>query len=365
MNCTNCGNALRPGDQFCLKCGGPAPPSNMEPSGAPASPPPQPQPQSYPPQSTQAPPPQQTQGYPPQQPQARPPSDAQNQARTLYGLAMLVSLIGGIMLMVFDFGGWYNYDGYLGVREWGWVGPYVNTYSILPFLAVAGSLFYCSFIAYQGFSSKQLLPRSLIMRGLVISIIVLVVVGVGAVALFAMTAEADSTWLEAGFYGGAIGSLLTALMFGLVLKNTPHTKVDKRGRYGAQPVGTQYPYPQTQAPQATEPLQQPQPETSREPQVTGPDEGKEEQPTQEEERTPKEEPQPKTQKSAQEPQPVQQQYQQQPQQQQYPQQYQQPYYLKYKQQPQQQTYPCRTCGRPLRYVHEYRRWYCDTCRQYV
>ncbi len=360
MNCTNCGNALRPGDQFCLKCGSPAPLSS--PGQETPDSPPYPedykssqQPQSHPQQATQAP--------PSQQPQAYPSSDAQSQVRTLYGLAMLVSLIGGIMLMVFDFGGWYNYDGYLGVREWGWVGPYVNTYSFFPFFAVACSLFYCSFIAYQGFSSKEPLPWSMVFRGLVISIIVLAVVGGGAVALFAMTAEADSTWLEAGFYGGAIGSLLTALMFGLVLKNTPHTKVDKRAGHGAQPYSSQsaaqYPYPQTQTPQTDspqmiqppEPSPQPPPDTPLEPQVTGAAEREEQKP-------------PEKTQPEQEPQPTQEKYEQQPQQQQYQQSY-YPQYQQQYQQPQQQTYPCRTCGRPLRYVPEYRRWYCDTCRQYV
>lgn len=37
----------------------------------------------------------------------------------------------------------------------------------------------------------------------------------------------------------------------------------------------------------------------------------------------------------------------------------------YQQTTQQQTYPCLTCGHPLRYVNEYQRWHCDTCRKYV
>jgi hypothetical protein len=367
MNCTNCGNVLRPGDQFCLKCGGPAPPSDVETSGqaAPASTPPpedykppQQQPQSYPEQTAQT--------YPPQQPQASPPSDAQAQARTLLGLAMVFSLIGGIMLMVLEFGGWYNYNDYYHSREWGWVGPLENPLSFLPFLAVAGGLFYCSFIAYQQFSSKEGLKRSLVMRGFVISLIVFIIVIIGGATLIALTWENDSQWLSEGFYGGAIGSLLTFILFWLVLKNIPHTKVDKRARYGAQPYGAQPPYPQTQVPQGdgtqmipgTEPSSQP--ESAQESQVTGTTEGEEEQTPQEEEPKPQEEPK---QEPPHEVQPAQKQAQQ-PQSQQ--QQYQQPYYPQYQQQqPQQQTYPCRTCGRPLRYVPEYRRWYCDTCRQYV
>jgi hypothetical protein len=204
------------------------------------------------------------------------------------------------------------------------------------------------------------------MRGFVISLIVFIIVIIGGATLIALTWENDSQWLSEGFYGGAIGSLLTFILFWLVLKNIPHTKVDKRARYGAQPYGAQPPYPQTQVPQGdgtqmipgTEPSSQP--ESAQESQVTGTTEGEEEQTPQEEEPKPQEEPK---QEPPHEVQPAQKQAQQ-PQSQQ--QQYQQPYYPQYQQQqPQQQTYPCRTCGRPLRYVPEYRRWYCDTCRQYV
>ncbi len=30
-----------------------------------------------------------------------------------------------------------------------------------------------------------------------------------------------------------------------------------------------------------------------------------------------------------------------------------------------QVYPCLSCGQPLRYVNEHKRWYCYTCRKYV
>jgi cytochrome oxidase Cu insertion factor (SCO1/SenC/PrrC family) len=31
----------------------------------------------------------------------------------------------------------------------------------------------------------------------------------------------------------------------------------------------------------------------------------------------------------------------------------------------QQEYPCSTCGQPLRYLSESKKWYCDNCRKYV
>ena len=32
---------------------------------------------------------------------------------------------------------------------------------------------------------------------------------------------------------------------------------------------------------------------------------------------------------------------------------------------QQQTYSCSNCGQPLRYVNQYQKWYCDTCKNYI
>jgi len=362
MICPHCANMLRPGDQFCLKCGSPAPPPYPgEEATAPSTPPPedykppQQQLQSYPAQEGETQPSQTGSTYPPQQP----PPDARSQANILLGLAMVFSLIGGIMLMVLEFGGWYNYNDYHHTREWGWVGPLENPVSFLPFLLVAGSLWYCTYIAYQGFSSKVGLNRSLIQRGFVISLIVFIIVIIGGATLIILTIENDSQWLSAGFYGGAIGSLLTFILFWLGLKNIPKAQGGKRPGYGAPPYGAQQRYPQTQAPQSSAPSQQSPPETAQEPQATEADKGKEEKPVQEDVPKSEEEPEPEKQ----EPQPTQQP---QPQQQQYPQQYQQPYQQPYYQQhPQPQTYPCRTCGRPLRYVPEYRRWYCDTCRRYV
>ena len=30
-----------------------------------------------------------------------------------------------------------------------------------------------------------------------------------------------------------------------------------------------------------------------------------------------------------------------------------------------QNYPCTNCGQPSRYMPEYQRWYCDTCKKYL
>ncbi len=44
-----------------------------------------------------------------------------------------------------------------------------------------------------------------------------------------------------------------------------------------------------------------------------------------------------------------------------------PQYAGYPYPPQQPlpTYPCTTCGGQLRYINQYQRWYCDSCKKYA
>jgi len=43
-----------------------------------------------------------------------------NQNLSYYVGSLVVSLIGGILLLFTDFAGWYAYNYYAGVRSWGW-----------------------------------------------------------------------------------------------------------------------------------------------------------------------------------------------------------------------------------------------------
>jgi hypothetical protein len=139
--------------------------------------------------------------------------------RAIYSIALLTSLVGGILLLFTDFGGWHNYDYYNKIRTYGNIGPYASPFAFAAFFLVAFGLFYCSIISLKGIRMGEYLSKRLVLSGFIVALIVLIIICIGAGALFALV-DASDVWLDAGFYGGAIGSLLTIIFFGLNLKNT-------------------------------------------------------------------------------------------------------------------------------------------------
>ena len=166
------------------------------------------------------------------------PVGTSSSVRAVYAIALLTSLVGGLLLLFTDFGGWYYYDYYHGVRTWGNIGPFVSPLAFAAFFLVALGLFYCSFIALWGLRTGEYLSRRLVLSGLIIAFVVLIIVGIGAGALFALV-DASDIWLDAGFYGGAIGSLLTVIFFGINLKNSVNRTIPQ---YKTTPSNTRYDY---------------------------------------------------------------------------------------------------------------------------
>jgi predicted RNA-binding Zn-ribbon protein involved in translation (DUF1610 family) len=140
--------------------------------------------------------------------------------KTFYVLALITSIVGGIMLATLEFAGWYNYDYYNKIRSWGSVGPWSNSGAFIVFMAVSATLFLCSYIAIRGLASKTQLSRTYIWTAISASLIVFIIVIIGA-AVFFITNDAGNNWLSAGFYGGALGGFLTLLFFGQILRSTP------------------------------------------------------------------------------------------------------------------------------------------------
>ncbi len=119
------------------------------------------------------------------------------------------SLIGGIMLLVGEFAGWYYYDYYNGYREWGSVGAF----SGLGFLLLgplSGALLYVAYLSYNATKVEPLEDQVELMYK--ISRIVFVVVIAGALVFIALASDNDDWWFGPGFYGGAIGSLISVLL---------------------------------------------------------------------------------------------------------------------------------------------------------
>ena len=131
--------------------------------------------------------------------------------------SLIVSLIGGILLLVTDFAGWYTYSYY--TRTWGWVGMGEFPFGIL-FILPALFLFYCSYISLMALKNSDKDPKiNSILLGIVLSFVVFILALVGGIIFVLTLGDVDDWWFSEAFYGGLIGGLLTFLFLYFALKN--------------------------------------------------------------------------------------------------------------------------------------------------
>jgi len=149
---------------------------------------------------------------------------AENQEKTFFIGALIMSLIGGVLLLVADFGSWYNYTG--TTESWGWISFDASLDSsdligILLFLFAGCSLLYCSGISLLELVDPEKIPSlSWIKIGMILAAIVTVICLLGGLAFVVdMTSDEPTSWgLEPAFYGGVIGGGLTTLFLYLALQ---------------------------------------------------------------------------------------------------------------------------------------------------
>lgn len=139
--------------------------------------------------------------------------------------AAVVSLIGGILLIVLDFAGWYNYNA--GVETWGWIGfqgfEEGNFVGIL-FIFLGLSLFYTTSISILALAKPDTFEptRKTLLIGFFNALAVFLIVLIGGIVFEVVLAIDDPTnwWLGGGFYAGIIGAPMTAFFLYMCLRGT-------------------------------------------------------------------------------------------------------------------------------------------------
>ena len=133
--------------------------------------------------------------------------------------SMISSVVGGILLLFTDFSGWNGSNYYLSVYSWGYFGPNTeDPISIVPFLIIAGMLFYCTYISYLGFQGNGV-ESKLLNQAYWLAFAAMVVCIIFAIVFVILISEEDvEWWFDAGFYGGIIGSALTVVFLYQVKK---------------------------------------------------------------------------------------------------------------------------------------------------
>lgn len=137
--------------------------------------------------------------------------------------SLITSVVGAALLLASDFAGWFASYGGGGIRveEYGSI-HLLTVY--FPLIAVlSGALIFCAYTSYNALRNPKDGPDTVaIDRAYKASLAVFATVLVGALvfAIIMLTDEPDDWWLDTGFYGGAIGSMLTAILLRLGLTRT-------------------------------------------------------------------------------------------------------------------------------------------------
>ena len=132
--------------------------------------------------------------------------------------ALITSLAGAVLLLATDFAGsyWRNYyvEGWLNIGAFSIFG--------LIIIPLAIGLLVCTMLAVKCMGSDSPPPIRTLRWGFLLSLIVFILVIIGGIAfaIHSISEDYNSWWFDAGFYGGAIGSLLTSVLFFLALKQS-------------------------------------------------------------------------------------------------------------------------------------------------
>ncbi|MHA2089890.1 MAG: hypothetical protein ACW98K_03445 [Candidatus Kariarchaeaceae archaeon] len=143
-------------------------------------------------------------------------SDQTNIQSYLVG-ALITSVIGAVLLIFSDFGGWLetgDFDYYLHTDS-----ENANGFQILMLYVLAIGLLGCSYLAFDGMRAGTTVTAQKLTLGFNLAIAVIVATLVETLLFIIWVSGEEDWWLDAGFFGGLIGGILTALLFKLSRDN--------------------------------------------------------------------------------------------------------------------------------------------------
>ncbi len=134
--------------------------------------------------------------------------------------SLIASVVGAVMLLVDDFGGWYYQISFASVPldRYGSVGLF-SVYS--PIVAVlAAAMLFSGYVFYLVLRSDEPeLSAKLVRRAYSSSVAAFGATAVLAIvfAIVMFTQDVEDWWLGGGFYGATVGSVLSAILLKLGL----------------------------------------------------------------------------------------------------------------------------------------------------
>ena len=134
--------------------------------------------------------------------------------------SLIASVVGAVMLLADDFGGWFFQTTYAGVPldRYGSIGL-VTVYS--PIVAVlAAAMLYSGYVSYVVLRSDDSGPSAVSVRRAYNSSVAAFGATAALAVIFAIvmsTQDVEEWWLGGGFYGAAVGSVLSGVLLKLGL----------------------------------------------------------------------------------------------------------------------------------------------------
>jgi hypothetical protein len=142
-----------------------------------------------------------------------------------YGLIFILSIIGAILFIFTEFGGYTSYYQYSVNIESSFRNPDLIAYS--PFLLLVAFLFLLNiFLSLKGLNIiKTSFPRNRAKIGLYSSLGILIITAMGGIAFEVILSDsgAQDWWLNSGFFAGIIGGITLSLLYYFTLKSPSGT----------------------------------------------------------------------------------------------------------------------------------------------
>ena len=134
--------------------------------------------------------------------------------------SLIASVVGAVMLLADDFGGWYFQISYAGVPldRYGEVGLFSVYFPVVAVLAAA--MLYSGYVSYVVLRSDDSGPSATLVRRAYNSSVAAFGATAALALIFAIimsTQDVEDWWLGGGFYGAAVGSVLSAVLLKLGL----------------------------------------------------------------------------------------------------------------------------------------------------
>ena len=128
--------------------------------------------------------------------------------------SLVSSVVGGVLLLVTDFGGWYYRAPYgdIVVDRWGSIGLLSGYFPLV--IVFSAALFYSGYVSFTSLRTPSTPSLTRAYRGSLAVFLSLLLTGI--IFAFLMIVQGlEEWWLDTGFYGGTFGSGLSALLLRL------------------------------------------------------------------------------------------------------------------------------------------------------